>query len=41
MKVELGKKQVELNIPEHALIHDVFTVWGSTFEMISRFLEQQ
>ncbi|RXN22442.1 zinc finger BED domain-containing 1-like protein [Labeo rohita] len=40
-KRELQKKQAELNIPEHSLIHDVVTRWGSTFEMISRFLEQQ
>lgn len=40
-KRELKKKQAELNIPEHSLIHDVITRWGSTFEMISRFLEQQ
>ncbi|KAL0172873.1 hypothetical protein M9458_033184, partial [Cirrhinus mrigala] len=25
----------------HALIHDVVTRWGSTYEKISRFLEQQ
>lgn len=35
------KKQAQLKIPEHALIHDVVTRWGSTYEMISRFLEQQ
>ncbi|XP_034540402.1 zinc finger BED domain-containing protein 1-like [Notolabrus celidotus] len=40
-KRELHKKQEELNIAEHSLIHDVVTRWGSTFEMISRFLEQQ
>uniref|UniRef100_W5N327 HAT C-terminal dimerisation domain-containing protein n=1 Tax=Lepisosteus oculatus TaxID=7918 RepID=W5N327_LEPOC len=28
-------------IPVHSLMHDVVTRWGSTFEMISRFLEQQ
>ncbi|KAL1265132.1 hypothetical protein QQF64_003159 [Cirrhinus molitorella] len=40
-KCELQKKQAELNIPEHSLKHDVITRWGSTSEMISRFLEQQ
>lgn len=30
-----------MNIPGHALIHNVVTRWGSTFEIISRFLEQQ
>uniref|UniRef100_A0AAY4AZD2 HAT C-terminal dimerisation domain-containing protein n=1 Tax=Denticeps clupeoides TaxID=299321 RepID=A0AAY4AZD2_9TELE len=40
-KCELQKKQAQLNIPLHSLIHDVVTRWGSTFEMISRFLEQQ
>ncbi len=40
-KRELQKKQTELNIPEHSLIHDVVIRWGSTFELISRFLEQQ
>lgn len=30
-----------MDIPEHSLINDVVTRWGSTFEMISRFLEQQ
>ncbi|XP_068122242.1 E3 SUMO-protein ligase ZBED1-like [Hyperolius riggenbachi] len=40
-KRDLKKKQSDLELPEHALIHDVVTRWGSTFEMISRFLEQQ
>ncbi|XP_051797511.1 E3 SUMO-protein ligase ZBED1-like isoform X2 [Acanthochromis polyacanthus] len=40
-KRELKKKQGELDIPAHALINDVVTRWGSTFAMISRFLEQQ
>uniref|UniRef100_A0AAR2KXW3 HAT C-terminal dimerisation domain-containing protein n=1 Tax=Pygocentrus nattereri TaxID=42514 RepID=A0AAR2KXW3_PYGNA len=40
-KRDLKKKQADLELPEHALIHDVITRWGSTFEMISRFLEQQ
>lgn len=40
-KRELQKKQAALNIPKHSLIHDVVTRWGSTFEMISWFLEQQ
>lgn len=30
-----------MDIPEHSLINDVVTRWGSTFEMILRFLEQQ
>lgn len=30
-----------MNTPEHSLIQDVVTRWGSTFEMISSFLEQQ
>ncbi|KAI2644214.1 E3 SUMO-protein ligase ZBED1 [Labeo rohita] len=37
----MKKKQADLELPEHALIHDVVTRWGSTYEMISRFLEQQ
>jgi len=40
-KREFKKKQADLELPEHALIHDVVTRWGSTYEMISRFLEQQ
>uniref|UniRef100_A0A8C4TFS3 BED-type domain-containing protein n=1 Tax=Erpetoichthys calabaricus TaxID=27687 RepID=A0A8C4TFS3_ERPCA len=38
---ELKKKQEELNVTEQALIQDEATRWGSTAEMISRFLEQQ
>lgn len=37
----MKKKQAELDLPQHHLIHDVPTRWGSTFEMVSRFLEQQ
>lgn len=37
----LQKKQRELDLPEHALIHDVVTRWGSTYEMVARFIEQQ
>lgn len=40
-KRELKKKQEDLELPDHALIHDVVTRWGSTFSMVSRFLEQQ
>ncbi|KAK6176239.1 hypothetical protein SNE40_014559 [Patella caerulea] len=38
---DLNIKQKELNFPEHKLIHDVATRWGSTANMIHRFLEQQ
>ncbi|XP_058617360.1 E3 SUMO-protein ligase ZBED1-like [Onychostoma macrolepis] len=36
----LEKKQAELNLPQHTLIHDVVTRWGSTYDMISKFVEQ-
>ncbi|XP_041654041.1 E3 SUMO-protein ligase ZBED1-like [Cheilinus undulatus] len=37
---ELAKKQAELNLPQHTLIQDVVTRWGSTYDMMSRFVEQ-
>lgn len=40
-KRDFKKKQAGLELPEDALIHDVITRWGSTFQMISMFLEQQ
>lgn len=39
-KRELTKKQAEMNLPQHSLIHDVVTRWGSTHAMVSRFVEQ-
>ncbi|KAK6489082.1 zinc finger BED domain-containing protein 1-like [Huso huso] len=38
---ELIKKQPDLNVPQHTLIHDVVTRWGSTYSMVSQFIEQQ
>lgn len=38
---QLKKKQKELHLPEHRLIHDEPTRWASAFEMVDRFLEQQ
>nr|XP_054599277.1 E3 SUMO-protein ligase ZBED1-like [Nothobranchius furzeri] len=37
----LKNKQKELQLVEHSLIHDEPTRWGSSFEMVDRFLEQQ
>jgi len=38
---DLRQKQLELRLPEHRLISDVTTRWGSTYSMIARILEQQ
>lgn len=38
---ELNKVQVEKNLPQHSLISDCPTRWGSMESMISRFLEQE
>jgi len=38
---DLRQKQLELRLPEHRLISDVTTRWGSTHSMIARILEQQ
>lgn len=40
-KRELRIKQKEKGLPLHQPIHDEPTRWGSTFDMIDRFLEQQ
>lgn len=37
----LKDKQKSLNLPQHALIHDEPTRWGSTYDMVERFCEQQ
>ena len=34
-------KQAEKGLPRHETIHDKPTRWGSTYEMVDRFLEQQ
>lgn len=41
MTRQLKKKQKDLKLPEHRLIHDEPTRWDSTFEMVDRFIEQQ
>ena len=38
---KLKEKQKLLGLPEHQLINDCITRWGSTYEMLKRFLEQQ
>lgn len=38
---DLREKQQILGLPQHTLMGDVVTRWGSTFDMISRILEQQ
>ena len=40
-KRELLAKQTERGLPKHQPIHDEPTRWGSTFDMVERFLEQQ
>lgn len=40
-KEALREAQRELNLPEHAMLTDCQTRWGSTQKMISRILEQQ
>lgn len=37
----LKEKQSALQLPEHKLIQDVRTRWNSSFDMMSRYLEQQ
>lgn len=37
----LKDKQKSLNLPQHTLIHDEPTRWGSTYDMVERFCEQQ
>ena len=38
---DLRQKQQEFGLPEHKIMGDVVTRWGSTYEMVSRILEQQ
>ena len=38
---DLLAKQTLLNLPEHKLLSDVVTRWGSTFNMMDRIIEQQ
>ena len=38
---KLREKQKLLGLHEHQLINDCITRWGSTYEMLKRFLEQQ
>lgn len=37
----LKSKQADLGVPQHKLIHDEPTRWGSAYDMVERFLEQQ
>ena len=37
----LRQKQEELDLPQHKIVGDVVTRWGSTYDMITRILEQQ
>ena len=38
---DLHETQQSLGLPEHKILGDVVTRWGSTYLMISRILEQQ
>ena len=38
---DLRQKQQEPGLPQHKLMGDVATRWGSTFEMMARIIEQQ
>lgn len=38
---QLKSKQADLGVPQHKLIHDEPTHWGSAYDMVERFLEQQ
>ena len=40
-KIYVKIKQKFLGLPEHQLINDCITRWGSTYEMLKRFIEQQ
>ncbi len=40
-RVALREAQREFNLPEHAMVTDCSTRWGSTQKMIARVLEQQ
>ena len=38
---DLRQKQEELGLPQHKIMGDVVTRWGSTYEMLERVIEQQ
>ena len=38
---DLRQKQEELGLPQHKIMGDVVTRWGSTYDMIERVVEQQ
>ena len=38
---DLAKAQTELKLPQHSLIADCPTRWGSSHKMVSRILEQE